>query len=810
VPKAQSVPECRGFGALSTTVGPELRLRRILLLMAFKISARTILQLGAELISSDAVAFYELVKNAFDAGSEEVNIEIVIAYEFEEYRELMDVLRGPDAVRLEPLRKKMRSSIQDGIPNQARLRSAIEQARSPQDLTSILEEANYIEIADTGSGMSLAELTENFLTIGTRSRLLQRRAWATQHGGAARPILGEKGVGRLSAMRLGTRLHVQTSRKRERHWNLLDIDWARFSHDSDDLLEDIDIEAALGPKKDDPAASGTTLRVSGLSSSWNAAKVSVLVRDQFSKFSDPFEPRTRYPIRVALNGDNFPVPYLSRTLFKIAHAILTFKYYIDPVSGPTISGEIDYVLRKRTKAFRIFGAHLSSVVRGAPRRTLTALGPFSGKLYWYNRRILSAVEGIGDLKQVRELVAQWAGGLMLYRDGFRVNPYGSPDDDWLDLDRTALAAPGYKVNRRQIVGKVDISAVDNPLLMDQTNREGLRDRDESRAFKDLLRHVLMNELRTFLDSVDKDKQAKEPVSFDDFEQSVQSEEEQLSETIDRLLTQFPEVKKDRELVASLRGAAGRIRTLMSEAKRLADSYERGRSEIIHLASLGLMVEIIAHELNRATIRTLNTLAEERSGSLSEPLDATLDSLAAQLKTLQKRLRILDPHSTAGRQVKEAFDLVRLIKDTLAYHEPQFQRHGIRASLRVLPKDLSSFRVTAVKGMIVQILENLLSNSVYWLKQQRLLDEHFLPKVDITFDAEERQLRVSDNGPGIAPESRDDVFQAFVTTKPPGEGKGLGLYISREVAQYNGATLYLDDTTVRKGRLNTFILQLEMK
>jgi len=73
----------------------------------------------------------------------------------------------------------------------------------------------------------------------------------------------------------------------------------------------------------------------------------------------------------------------------------------------------------------------------------------------------------------------------------------------------------------------------------------------------------------------------------------------------------------------------------------------------------------------------------------------------------------------------------------------------------------------------------------------------------------REIQVSDNGPGIPRESREDMFQPFVTTKPPGEGKGLGLYISREIAHYHGAELVLSDNrTVHKNRLNTFILMLE--
>ncbi len=74
---------------------------------------------------------------------------------------------------------------------------------------------------------------------------------------------------------------------------------------------------------------------------------------------------------------------------------------------------------------------------------------------------------------------------------------------------------------------------------------------------------------------------------------------------------------------------------------------------------------------------------------------------------------------------------------------------------------------------------------------------------------EKQIRFSDNGPGISPARQEEVFQAFVTTKPPGQGKGLGLFIAREIASYHGATLYLSEEEFNsEGNLNTFVLDLK--
>jgi len=107
-------------------------------------------------------------------------------------------------------------------------------------------------------------------------------------------------------------------------------------------------------------------------------------------------------------------------------------------------------------------------------------------------------------------------------------------------------------------------------------------------------------------------------------------------------------------------------------------------------------------------------------------------------------------------------------------------------------------------MIVQILENLLTNSIYWLGTERMIDPTFQPTLTVTIDIEASEMRVRDNGPGIPPIKADEVFLPFVTSKPPGEGKGLGLYVARELAQYHGCSLSLSDKKNSRGTLSTFV------
>ena len=85
-----------------------------------------------------------------------------------------------------------------------------------------------------------------------------------------------------------------------------------------------------------------------------------------------------------------------------------------------------------------------------------------------------------------------------------------------------------------------------------------------------------------------------------------------------------------------------------------------------------------------------------------------------------------------------------------------------------------------------------------------------PRIEVVVSSEHNgSFTFTDNGPGIAPRFREEVFGAFYTTRAGEGGKGLGLYIARENARYHGGDLYLlDDRTAHKDRLNTFQFVLE--
>lgn len=227
--------------------------------------------------------------------------------------------------------------------------------------------------------------------------------------------------------------------------------------------------------------------------------------------------------------------------------------------------------------------------------------------------------------------------------------------------------------------------------------------------------------------------------------------------------------------------------------------------MIEMAGVGLMVEVVAHELARASENALKALAQLRGKDVPDNLRAHFNTLQAELKSVSKRVRVLDPMSVSGRQRTEAFSLDEVIRDTIDAHQAQFARSNIQVVLD-LPK--RPVRVKTVKGMIVQILENLISNSIYWLDLRVAREQRYQPVIKITLESGPPTITFEDNGRGIAPDNREQVFKAFFSLKDTRRRRGLGLFIAREAAQHNGGKLMLSDSVnPETGRLHRFIFEL---
>lgn len=784
----------------------------------FRVSARTVLELGSELISSDAIAFYELIKNSFDAGSQsgaEIRFEIVLNRN--NYLRLRQrIVDG--SLDLNRAQSEIMSALDWSASKESTkyFKAAICEARDLNELLHNLDTGystkNKIIVSDEGAGMSTQDLLENYLVIGTASRKHAIDAALSEETLGKAPFLGEKGIGRLSAMRLGGRLVVETARTEDQLFNLLKIDWSAFST-PDTMLEAIRVEPETGASKPKPDWSGTRLIIENLSANWTQSRIMHLAQFDLTRLVDPFSKDKRRP-RVAIfwNRERVAVGHMDHVLLDHAHAIVKGRYRCRD-SNPELECRLEaldlgfehpYEIQTQVDNVEDLEGSIVGTSGKLPRYALDSLGEFEFEIYWYNRQRLGAIDSIGDRKFVREQQKRWS-GILLFRDGFRVMPYGEDEDDWLKLDRRAMGSSGYLLNKAQFVGRVRISRLGNPYLVDQTNREGLRDGPEKQALIELLQLSIQTHLREFLKDVQRrhKQQSSDPIDTKIDVSKLETRATKALQEIERIAPPHSTT-----VVKDLRQTIFQIKEFYDHAQRQISKVERENRQMLQMAGVGLMVEVVAHELARSTEHVLTALAKLRGNEISNQADSMLRALSAEIMTIKKRLRILDPLSVSGRQRRQTFDLKEMIEGILSGHEMQFKRHGIKVQFE---SPSHNIRIRAVKGMIVQILENLISNSLYWLNLRKQHESNFCPLVAITVTTDPLKILFEDNGRGISLENREKIFHPFFSLKETAKRRGLGLYIARDCAEYIHGNLTLDDkVNPHTGRLHRFVLKFPEK
>jgi hypothetical protein len=112
-----------------------------------------------------------------------------------------------------------------------------------------------------------------------------------------------------------------------------------------------------------------------------------------------------------------------------------------------------------------------------PEDSDVTCGPFAFRLSAWDldtaplNHFLKTTGSPMGLRDFRRTIREHS-GVSLYRDGFRILPYGEPDNDWLRLDRRRVNNPTMRLSNNQILGAIQLTADQNPHLQDQTNREG--------------------------------------------------------------------------------------------------------------------------------------------------------------------------------------------------------------------------------------------------------------------------------------------------------------------------------------------------
>ena len=236
-----------------------------------------------------------------------------------------------------------------------------------------------------------------------------------------------------------------------------------------------------------------------------------------------------------------------------------------------------------------------------------------------------------------------------------------------------------------------------------------------------------------------------------------------------------------ERTRELREANASLQTEVDERRRTEVRLRTAQNELVQagkLAALGQMSAAIAHEVNQplAAMRTFMASAKvylqrKDSGQVAKNIDL-IDGLAERMAKITSHLKSFARKSEPGRP--EPIQVGRAIEGALFLTESQIKSAGVRVARNVD----SDLWVSGYAVQLEQVLVNLIRNAldaVADVKRPAL-------EISATGSPESVRIVVADNGPGIAPELIQQIFDPFVTSKPVGKGLGLGLSISYGIVQ----------------------------
>ena len=669
---------------------------------AFRPRARLLALLGEQLIDNARLAVFEMVKNAYDADA---NIVVV-------------TLTTPD------------------------------------------ESAGNISVVDDGSGMKLETLTDVWLEPGADMREVERLSGIRTPKYHRLP-LGEKGVGRFAAHKLGNRIRLWTRAKGgpELH---VDINWSeqigrRYMDETEiSIVETESVHFRKG-------RTGTRIEITDLKSAWTRGDVRRLWRNVTS-ISAPFTTADDFDVSLSVPGRESWVNDLLDVSDILGAALWKYDFCFDaqgfrwnysfrPPSGMGLEGRTDAAARERLPlpkrlAEDFFDERpLPAVV---PTSFVEGIGPVEGSFFVFDQdREVAAF--IPEQSQIATFLEE-NGGVRVYRDDIRVYSYGEPGDDWLGLDLRRVNQPTRAISNNNIVGLISLDMDQSSELREKTSRDGF---DDNLAYQ-RLRAIVLSALTHLegLRTVDKGRMRRILTK--------NTQESRISPNA-AILELRKEVEK-RSLGPEITKLVDKVESRVQE---MQDTLLRPGATQMHVATLFHEVEHGVRALNAAIRRSepIEKL-QQRSGALIELLDSFANFF----------------RKTPETQVKTS-DLVRTVCQLNA---DRFDRHRIILSTPIVTKEARDFELSVPRNIVMGAISNIIDNSIYWLDQRWPSDVRKSRRAVIitttNYFEEGPALVLADNGPGyrLAPE---DVLQPFITLKP--DGMGIGMYYARLVMEACG-------------------------
>lgn len=702
----------------------------------FRPKARIIHTLGSEIIKDSFAAIIELVKNSYDADAEYVIVKF---------------------------------SNLDNPKN------------------------SKIIIADDGHGMTYDTVTNVWMIPGTVDKIERKQS---PNG---RTFLGAKGIGRLAAGRIGALLTLETTDK-QKNTTVLVINWESLYKDK--YLDEVEFLIDEQKRKKEP---GTEIIIESIDNEWFVESTLQSLIKELRKLLSPVRTKKeKFGIFLDLencgisnfkkyHGEIEPFPVLEYFDYRLwgkvkSNGAVELKFQngviknlpVEPVNIEINTKEIDITFIKESLSFgeinldlRVFDRDPDSIDELIKRSKLKDEdGKFLGKRE--AKRLLDELSGIG-----------------IFREGFRLRPYGDAGYDWLELDKERVQNPTLRIGSDQITGYIQIGGESASGLIEKSSREGLF---ENQNYFDLIKvirsclAILETKRFNFRKKTGRGRTTRdienilnEFLSFEKLQSSI-TRKLKSEDTGDNV------IKDINNLITKELG------TKTKDFEKIQETLALYEGQV----TLGKIIGVLMHE-GRKPIKYIDeqapriarwhdTLLKQKIFLpdnilfTKEEITERLDGLKKEADLLIELFRKVDPLAVRKRRVTSNISVTELVNRTRILFSSELRKNNIEIKINERKK----FFVKETESDIYIILTNLLDNSIYWLSTTKIRSR----KVEINLFTEEDNLILDfiDNGPGIKEEFIESLFEPGFSTKP--RGTGLGLSIAGEAASRNGGSIKL--------------------
>lgn len=650
------------------------------------------------------------------------------------------------------------------------------------------------DIIDDGNGMTREELANGFMRLASDAKVRDPRSPLFTRSRA-----GKKGIGRFATERLGQRLTIVTQTKSDPHGWTVSIDWQAF-----DQGQDINLVANRIVHSVKERDHGTRLSIDGLKDAWSDEDLrrvyrylSTLLQPMFDK-AETGRSEGDPGLAVCLNrgGTNLESEAVATANSEIlGKALAVIEAHID------VDGNARWSLSCSRLDLSIVDLPIGldqNIVRPLAHARHAHLKA------WY---FIQKPDFLGHSTSFIRGVLNEHGGVRLYRNGYRVPPYGEKHDDWLGLDvkNTQIYAP---LNSKTFIGFVAVQDSAGELFEETSSREGLI---ETEAFREV-RQLAYSVLRCAVGRIEakrglgrKHPAPKAPGSG----AAAASETEEAVAEVENLLLEMKAdglgaADENQELLTAALERLNQAAKVTAEVARERDALIEEINMMRILASMGLTIAEFTHDFSAlAETMELNLQALGSAKPGTSTYVNSLDRFRNQFRQVRAYTAYFGAMTTsnASRELQpvDLYAFARAFAEDLAV---MFDRRGLDLRIeRPVQYDIRTINMHLSEWS--SILLNLLTNAI---KASARAGRHgdFLIRVG---QLEEGRvfLDFSDNGDGIPLENRSQIFDAFFTTSGAAPvrasesaralGTGLGMKIVADLAAGAGGSVEVLDEPV---------------